>query len=417
MHRNTTTSDALLAGEARALLADDADLSYADLARRLADPDSRWQSAVGSVLLEEAVGVVAALWDRGWQPVDLRRTAARLKDKAVSDLVAVTLLEEARAYRERPEADPDWLAQVDAGGAAAWWQRGQPLLPQLAVRARTDLATITRSARLQLAWLRSAVVQPPLPMVRLPPSQWTVASSRHNGQSDEKLLKRVRALLDKAEATEFPEEAEALAGKAQELMTRHAIDASMLDGGGRDVSVDVRRIEVDDPYVRQKVSLLSAVARANNCQVIYSPGLGTCNVFGVGADLELLELLHASLLLQATRAMLAAGTTRDARGRATTRSFRTSFLAAYAGRIGQRLREAKQTVETEAEQQYGSALLPVLAARDDAVQAHVDSLFPRTRTMRATTVSDGRGYSAGLAAADAADLGGQRLRQPRALGA
>ena len=41
---------------------------------------------------------------------------------------------------------------------------------------------------------------------------------------DEKKLSRVRALLAKAESSSFPEEAEALSAKAQELMTRHALD-------------------------------------------------------------------------------------------------------------------------------------------------------------------------------------------------
>jgi hypothetical protein len=111
--------------------------------------------------------------------------------------------------------------------------------------------------------------------------------------------------------------------------------------------------------------------------------------------------------------MLGAGTQRDALGRPTTRSFRTSFLAAFAGRVGQRLRDASIAATAEAEQQYGSALLPVLTRRSDAVDALVKQLVPGAKTMRGTTVSDGRGWRAGVAAADAADLGGQRLRNGR----
>jgi hypothetical protein len=39
----------------------------------------------------------------------------------------------------------------------------------------------------------------------------------------------VRALLAKAESTTYPEEADALTAKAQELMARHSIDRAMLD--------------------------------------------------------------------------------------------------------------------------------------------------------------------------------------------
>ncbi|CAM5725681.1 hypothetical protein SBADM41S_12325 [Streptomyces badius] len=42
-----------------------------------------------------------------------------------------------------------------------------------------------------------------------------------------RMLTRIRALLAKAEATGFPEEAEALTTKAQELMARHTIDAAL----------------------------------------------------------------------------------------------------------------------------------------------------------------------------------------------
>lgn len=407
-----TTTGSALAAEARDLLGERTPLPAQYVHRRLADADPDWQAVVGGVLLEQGCCVVAELWERGYQPVDLLRLTA--KGKPARDFVAVLLVEEARAYRHRPEADAEWLAQVDAGGANAWWRRQRALLPQLASRARISLPAVVREVLAQLAALRMRRTLPPLPLLRPPPSRWTV--TRRPASGNDKLLARVRALLDKAEATEFPEEAEALAGKAQELMTRHAIDASMLTGSGAGEQVVGRRIGVDDPYARQKVSLLTTVARANRCEVIYSPGLGACHLFGAATDVELVEVLHVSLLLQATRAMLGAGTQRDASGRATTRSFRVSFLAAYAGRIGERLREARKTVETEAEQRYGSALLPVLAAKDDAVRAHVEELFPRTRAMRATTVSDGRGWSAGRAAASAADLGGQRLQQPRALG-
>jgi Protein of unknown function (DUF2786) len=40
------------------------------------------------------------------------------------------------------------------------------------------------------------------------------------GQADERMLSRIRALLAKAEATEYAEEAEALSARAQELMAK-----------------------------------------------------------------------------------------------------------------------------------------------------------------------------------------------------
>ena len=56
------------------------------------------------------------------------------------------------------------------------------------------------------------------------------AGARRGGQSDadERILGKIRALLAKAEATEFPDEAEALSARAQELMAKHSIDHALL---------------------------------------------------------------------------------------------------------------------------------------------------------------------------------------------
>ena len=59
---------------------------------------------------------------------------------------------------------------------------------------------------------------------------------------------------------------------------------------------------------------------------------------GFAGDVEAVELLFTSLLVQATAAMMRAGSRTGRNGRSRTRSFRQSFLHAYAVRIGQRLR-------------------------------------------------------------------------------
>src|SRR6202035_1951697 len=70
---------------------------------------------------------------------------------------------------------------------------------------------------------------PVLPHLLPPPSRWGKgfgATQRRAGTDglDDRILARVRSLLAKAESTEFEAEADSLTAKAQELMTRHAID-------------------------------------------------------------------------------------------------------------------------------------------------------------------------------------------------
>lgn len=230
---------------------------------------------------------------------------------------------------------------------------------------------------------------------------------------DDKVLGRVRALLAKAESTQFPEEAEALTAKAQELMARHSIDAALAAAGadpGRRGSPERRRVVVPNPYVTAKVHLLSVVARANRCEAVWMKDEGVVFLFGYPVDLEAVELLFTSLLLQATTAALAAGAQVDAWGRSRTRSFRSSFLVSFAARIGERLEEAAQHAVDEAvaedEGAGGGALLPVLADRAADVRAARDEAFPRVR--RTTTrVTNGAGWQAGRTAAERASLTGQ----------
>lgn len=71
-------------------------------------------------------------------------------------------------------------------------------------------------------------------------------------------------------------------------------------------------------------------------------------VVGFLADLDAIELLFTSLLVQASAAMLRAGAKRDAHGRSRTGAFRQSFLIAYATHIGERLSQATEHTEQQA---------------------------------------------------------------------
>ena len=70
----------------------------------------------------------------------------------------------------------------------------------------------------------------------------------------------------------------------------------------------------------------------------------------------------------------------------------------------ERLTAARDSARVEATATYGSALAPVLADRQAAVDEALDELFPSLRRRRGRTV-DPAGWHAGRQAADAADLG------------
>lgn len=223
-----------------------------------------------------------------------------------------------------------------------------------------------------------------------------------SGDERQRLTTRVQALLRKAESTPYPAEAEALTAKAQDLLTRHALDVALLDGDDGHRAPVVRPVVVQGAYGSGRAMLLGAVAHTNRCVAVWDPAASTAMLVGFVVDLDATELLWRSLVHQGESAVAAAGPQRDVRGRSRTRSWRTAFWAAYAQRIGQRLDEVTRAATAEVADASGE-LIPVLASRQRDVDAAVRQHFPRL-TRRRARVSNGDGWAAGRQAADRADL-------------
>lgn len=235
-------------------------------------------------------------------------------------------------------------------------------------------------------------------------------------------LRRVQAMLAKAESTAFPAEAEALLAKAQELMARHAIDEAMLRSaeGRSSGGIATEVVVTEAPYAGAKAALLSRVADANHCRMVIQGGRQgsqgsqrTCVLVGHEADIGNVRSLFAALSLHATRAMLAAPVpANDA-----PRRFRHAFLLAFAHRIGERLQEATRLAEAEAagaDDGAGLSVELVLRDRAAAVDQALAEQFPNLHTVR-SQVSSAAGVESGRAAADRAALGHAALRDTPAL--
>ncbi|MFC7883618.1 DUF2786 domain-containing protein [Streptomyces sp. NPDC057376] len=351
------TGDAALDGAASLLAADPA--ADAELARRGEE-------------------FVAAAWRRGWQPADLVRIVRRELDDTHVRLVAALI--RAQAPDDRPRG-PRWTAQLDA-------------VPDQAPPRTDRFSHATAVLELYRLLLRLPVLEP-LEAPRAP------GAPRGEARPESRALARIRALLAKAEATGFPEEAEALSAKAQELMARHSVDEALLAAGAPSPDAPgACRIGVEPPYEQAKAVLLDAVADANHCRAVWNEALGFSTVVGFEGDLESVELLYTSLLVQAEAAMAKAEAAQRAGGRKRTKTFRQSFLAAYAHRAGTRLRAAAEAATAEGGAAAGVDLLPVLASREVAVTDRLERLFPETTTTRLRGVSDAAGWTEGTRAAD-----------------
>ncbi|MFF4381824.1 DUF2786 domain-containing protein [Kitasatospora sp. NPDC001547] len=408
------TAGPLLEQAVRSVLTapDDAlDLALDTGASLLAASAGQWPD-VGRALLGHADTAVGRCWSAGWRPADLVRVVRR-ELKPVHLALAVDLI--AAEGRRHPAAalDRRWREQLRELEAEVWWSGDEEYLGAFAHRHRLDrFALATAALELLRTWGRL----PPIAPVGPAPGQ--AVRQRHPAPAagEPRMLARIRALLAKAESTEYPEEAEALTAKAQQLMAQHSIDDALLAAAGADRDTPAAlRIGVDNPYEGPKTMLLDAVAAANRCRVVWAKEFGFCTVVGFDGDLDGVELLYTSLLVQATHALNKAGSRKDSRSKA----FRQSFLVAYAARIRERLTAATERATSAAaagrhlredgtEEQLlpDERLLPALAARSEAVDEEVGRLFPKLVSQR-VRVSDGVGWAAGRAAADRAALHGR----------
>jgi hypothetical protein len=381
--------------------------------------------AVPRIVLSGLLEQTHEMWHNGWQPADVLCALSRRAPQSVG-LASVVIIAEAERTKPGTAVPPRWARQLEVIQA----EQVAPLVAERRSRPTDWLGGDGQSAEARRSALRTAMLLlgtllflPPLPPLMPDPCSWPQrdrpdgAGRPRRGRPsaaglDPGLLDKVRALLAKAESTTFEAEAMAFTAKAQELMTRHAIDRAVLeqddDGSGDGEQPEGLRLPVDDPYAGERASLLAVVADANRSRAVWAKELGFSTVFGFASDLDAVELLYTSLLVQATSAMVAEGPRRDHTGRSRTRSFRQSFLAGFVNRIGQRLREASAASVAEAQAAEAArggtmALVPLLEARERRVDDVRDRAFPHLRehAMRAT---NWEGWEAGQVAAQQASL-------------
>ena len=384
--------------------------------------------------------LIQQAWSKGWEPMDLHRMATRAGSPAMVALLGDLLAAELARY-PAVTVEARWHTQLAEIGAQIWWPPQESPVAARADRTKGGWRTLRQAADLLEIALMTL---PEIEHLGARPGQ--AQPSREPGHDvDQRMLSKVRLMLAKAESTTFAAEAETFTAAAQKLMTRHSIDRALLeqDSGAADGPSAIR-LGVDRPYESARFHLVAAIARANRCKAVWQKGLGFSTVVGFPTDLRAVELLFTSLMVQATAAMTAAGSREHWSGQSRTRSFRRSFLTAFAMRIGERLEQAA----TEGQQEWEAAgdlaadsgegaassdaapdgdardagthdgagkgsptlhdrtaLVRVLAARDEEVDAAVTQRFPRLRTQRRETTLDAEGWVTGTAAADRADLG------------
>lgn len=222
------------------------------------------------------------------------------------------------------------------------------------------------------------------------------------------LLARVRKLLAKAEDPAVTEaEAESYNTKAAQLIARYGIDRAMLaaaDAGTDEITTI--KISLDNPYSRDKAGLLTNIAHPLRCRALlhrWGQNVTAVTVFGFRSDLERVELLFTSLLLQATTQVTRVRPEHSFRGESLA-AYRRTWLNGFAGAVFRRLQQSEAVATRDHQPTAGgqSAEL-VLRDRNTLVKDAYDEQFGNLRSAPPRRLS-GSGYLDGHVAGERANL-------------
>ncbi|WP_433242407.1 DUF2786 domain-containing protein [Actinomadura nitritigenes] len=223
-------------------------------------------------------------------------------------------------------------------------------------------------------------------------------------------LNKIRGLLAKAESTEFPEEAEALRERATALMAKYGIEQAVLAGTADPEANEItdRIIDCYRPWAEEKASFLYRLGEAMGCRAVEietrsGNGFTRIQLVGYVSDLDRVEMLFTSLLVQLAHAVAVATPPPGQK----PRPFRRAFVAGYSSEVVWRVRQAEERAAADAKTTHGTGLEVVLVDRSTRVQNFFDNLFPELGT-RSVRRYGNSGLNAGMAAGKRADIGQRR---------
>lgn len=223
----------------------------------------------------------------------------------------------------------------------------------------------------------------------------------------------VEKLLAKAERTDNQAEKETYLGKAQELITKHAIEQELIErarvarGEERQEAIAVAYFcqERNTKLIKAKRQLVMWLAQFNNGYVVMGAGRSYLMVTAHESDLRMIQALYASMLTQMNTAMSQAEDRGEVVG--ALQGWRVSYAHGYVTRLAVRLLEAQKRAQGE----QGPGTDVVLANREARAKNHYEEEFGAARKGRRIPTSDNNAYGRATGYADGAraDLGGQRL--------
>lgn len=226
------------------------------------------------------------------------------------------------------------------------------------------------------------------------------------------LIRKINALLAKAESTTYPEEAKSFFAKANQLMIEYSVNAHQL----RSKNQSEKPIQVNFEYARShylsagKKAVIVIAARACGVAIILRPDLKGneghklsiwCTLIGFKDDIDITQSLFLSLMIQAQGSMTV-----------TAYVEKTGYLMGFAFAVKERFNQMqRQSSEV-------SSTAIVLRSRDNEVMDAMHGFFPHLAKSKSMRNTNATGMKAGREAGSQADIGLKKIRiSPNQLGA
>ncbi|WP_238323848.1 DUF7168 domain-containing protein [Salinispora pacifica] len=171
-------------------------------------------------------------------------------------------------------------------------------------------------------------------------------------------------------------------------------------------------VVIDGAYALDKQRLLGAIAIELGCKAVYQTRYPDgkrqyrVHLFGYGSDLERVDMLFTSLLVQATHGLAGAEVPLGENATAYRKAWLTGFTEAIASRLHQETERAKQRAEEQVI--TGASVALVLADRLSQVEAAKKRQYGKLRLAKQRTLT-GQGIADGAEAGNRAELGGPRV--------
>lgn len=229
---------------------------------------------------------------------------------------------------------------------------------------------------------------------------------------------KVEKLLRLAERAGTPAEAELAYERAQDIMTKWAIDEAMLAGTSTVEKIVHENFGIKKTYFNEDMTGMNMIAAVNDVKLLLRTpsqwgAKSGVTLIGFEGDVSRTIMLFSSVQLQVARDARRAQ--RDAQEYGWSRRdewiFRCSFRDGFYLSVVQRLRARKATVVQEETESRGTGVELVLRSRALEVQQHYDDLAQQ-RPYRGGGTDDFNddGWAAGRDAGERADLNDPRIK-------